>query len=418
MGYFRFILAILVAAAHLGWVGGITMFHVVETFFIITGFYMGFILDSGKYQTYKDFIINRLLRIYPVYWAFLALIFVACGMMILTGKTIDITPLNVYTRFGSSLSLTSWIYLIFNNLFIVTQELASFMIMKEGELFFSKSIIPIEGTDVYLCYFTLIRAAWSVGPELIFYFLAPFFVNRIKPKFQMIIILILLSYFCKLYFLMSGYDYDPWAYRVFPSHLHLYLLGVLLYYFYARGFIQSMTQKFSSKSKYSLGIIIVALIVIFDCCFPMEKKIVNSLPNHWSHFIDPYLQIFTSRQVLLMKLEIFELARFLIKSFSIALLFHLFKDSRLDRIIGDLSYPLFICHYPVFIIFNVYVPIHSRIAIIEAICLSIIISVFLYYWVQKPIDKYRNNRIKQSNPKFSDNNISLYRTSAVALGAS
>src|SRR5260370_9516411 len=46
----------------------------VNSFFIISGFYMAFILNEkyvGKNSSYRLFITNRFLRIYPIYWIIL-----------------------------------------------------------------------------------------------------------------------------------------------------------------------------------------------------------------------------------------------------------------------------------------------------------------------------------------------------------
>src|SRR5437660_1584735 len=74
MGLLRLFLAISVAIQHSGKAWGIGGGRAVEIFFIISGFYMGLILNSGKYQHYKTYLINRFLRIFPLYWVNLLLI--------------------------------------------------------------------------------------------------------------------------------------------------------------------------------------------------------------------------------------------------------------------------------------------------------------------------------------------------------
>jgi peptidoglycan/LPS O-acetylase OafA/YrhL len=79
MGLLRFLLAVSVILNHagllygFGFVGGSTA---VEAFFIISGFYITLILNE-KYikanNSYKLFITNRFLRLYPFYWIVLIL---------------------------------------------------------------------------------------------------------------------------------------------------------------------------------------------------------------------------------------------------------------------------------------------------------------------------------------------------------
>src|SRR5450759_4624800 len=74
MGIIRVLLALSVVAAHFGgiwnlrFVGGQVA---VQSFYIISGFYMSLILNEkyvGKNKSYKLFITNRFLRLYPIYW--------------------------------------------------------------------------------------------------------------------------------------------------------------------------------------------------------------------------------------------------------------------------------------------------------------------------------------------------------------
>ena len=74
MGMIRFLLALSVVAAHgaviwkFNLVGGQIA---VQAFYIISGFYMSLIINEkyiGKNNSYKLFITNRFLRLYPIYW--------------------------------------------------------------------------------------------------------------------------------------------------------------------------------------------------------------------------------------------------------------------------------------------------------------------------------------------------------------
>src|SRR5450759_1833879 len=84
MGIIRVLLALSVVAAHFGgiwnlrFVGGQVA---VQSFYIISGFYMSLILNEkyvGKNKSYKLFITNRFLRLYPIYWTVLLLTIIFC----------------------------------------------------------------------------------------------------------------------------------------------------------------------------------------------------------------------------------------------------------------------------------------------------------------------------------------------------
>ena len=77
MGILRILLAISVVLSHsssifrVSFVGGPLA---VQAFFIISGFYMSLILNEkyiGVNNSYKLFISNRFLRLYPMYWVIL-----------------------------------------------------------------------------------------------------------------------------------------------------------------------------------------------------------------------------------------------------------------------------------------------------------------------------------------------------------
>ena len=77
MGKIRLLLALSVVAVHGGiiWKFQLVGGHIaVQAFFIISGFYMSLILNEkyiGSNSSYKLFITNRFLRLYPIYWTVL-----------------------------------------------------------------------------------------------------------------------------------------------------------------------------------------------------------------------------------------------------------------------------------------------------------------------------------------------------------
>ena len=78
MGIFRLLLAFSVVVIHSNpeptWFMDGKL--AVRVFYIISGFYMTLILNEkyiGQNSSYKLFITNRLLRLYPIYWVILLL---------------------------------------------------------------------------------------------------------------------------------------------------------------------------------------------------------------------------------------------------------------------------------------------------------------------------------------------------------
>jgi peptidoglycan/LPS O-acetylase OafA/YrhL len=71
-GAFRLVLALVVAAAHLGHLGGFAAGYAVHAFYALSGYLMCLIVNQRYAQgprAFALFCLNRALRIYPLYWA-------------------------------------------------------------------------------------------------------------------------------------------------------------------------------------------------------------------------------------------------------------------------------------------------------------------------------------------------------------
>src|SRR5438874_948988 len=108
MGILRLALALCIYFVHTGWLGGFAVFpdrfRAVYTFFIISGFYMAYILNKkyvGKKSSYFLFISNRFLRIYPLYWVIFLLTIIFSGFMLWRG--VDTGDISGFVHFYASL---------------------------------------------------------------------------------------------------------------------------------------------------------------------------------------------------------------------------------------------------------------------------------------------------------------------------
>ena len=73
-------------------------------------------------------------------------------------------------------------------------------------------------------------------------------------------------------------------------------------------------------------------------------------------------------------------------------LFELTKHSKADRLIGELSYPLYIVHFPVLIYLW---GCNIKQSHLGLLCFSItlVISILIHFIVERPIDKWRQKSI-------------------------
>ena len=120
MGAIRLLLALSVVAVHGGAIFGFSMVGgqiAVQSFYIISGFYMSLILNEkyiGVNNSYRLFLTNRLIRLYPIYWSVLLGTIIACaGVAIVTNG-------HYLPKFDSYLSVKAnvftFAYLILTNI--------------------------------------------------------------------------------------------------------------------------------------------------------------------------------------------------------------------------------------------------------------------------------------------------------------
>lgn len=325
MGLLRFLLAICVVAAHAEGIFGLHLIGgelAVQSFFIISGFYMSMILNE-KYNSYKLFISSRFIRIYPLYFIVLILSLIV-GLSFL--KT-DYHPeglLTYYSKYGASLSFPTQFFLFFSNTFIFFQDVVMFLGINNvnGNLFFTSNF-QNSNPPLYLLLF--IPQAWSISIELFFYLLAPFIV---KKSLYVIFLLILGSLFIRFY-LAHIYNLvkDPWSYRFFPNELVFFLLGTLCYKLYK----SSWLIKITSTQTYLGSFILIIITIVYN---PFNRVLIN--------LGMPYILYITYIALI-----------FLL----ISLLFKLTKNWKLDRMIGELSYPIYLIN-SLFISYHIYLHIY------------------------------------------------------------
>lgn len=153
-GFFRYALALLVVQGHL-WpsIGVWTGTYAVHSFYLLSGYLMALVLDRTYPPTapgIRDFLLNRGLRIYPPY---LAVVLLTIGAMSIDERVF--TVLNDHT-FGWPTTLDGWLrnFGIFGlNIHLVSKELA----------FAPRFIPPSWSLDTELCFYILM--ALGLGRE-------------------------------------------------------------------------------------------------------------------------------------------------------------------------------------------------------------------------------------------------------------
>lgn len=354
----RFIFAISVVIAHVGPLYGFTLIGgkiAVQSFFILSGFYMALILND-KYKKpngYMLFIRNRILRIYPVYFAVLILTFLFSIYWSTDGLINSFLP---YQNDNIRLHPMTMLYLIFQNIVILTQDIGNFFsINQEGLLFFDPHA---SSTLPFVYQHSLIPQAWTLSIELLFYLLAPLFIRR---KTIFIIILLLLSISVRVIIYSLGFHHEPWTNKFFPTELAFFLAGILAFRMYQK--------KLFFKIKRMEFIIFYIALVLLTLVYDMLPKI--------SGIINPM-----------------QLLYFIFFFTITPLIFGFLKNNKLDRFIGELSYPIYISHIFIFLVIrNLNITKNPNTNSLLSIVSTILFSILLYVSIIKPVEKYRKKGI-------------------------
>lgn len=359
MGIIRLLLALSVVSLHCGpilsmqLVGGTAA---VQAFYIISGFYMAMILTNkyvGK-NHYKNFITNRLLKLLPTYWIILLTV-IGLGIIgLYIGRNF------IFERYNQSfdiLPLKIQLLIIFSNLFIIGQDFLFFIgLDKSSGLFFENNY---ETSNFPLHHFIFVGQAWTLSIELMFYSIAPL-INKLKSIHLTIIALLFLM--CRFYLYSQGFNHKPWDYQFFPFELTFFLSGMLMFRFYNN----LMSDKLLKQTKNGLPFFF--FIVLFILTFqyvPLSNQI---------------------------KMYLFYVC-FVI---SLPFIFHYSKGSKIDRLIGELSYPVYLSHIMIGYVVGQLFPVKSFLFSLTTASLSIIFSILLNKYLIGRIEIYRQKRIEKT----------------------
>ena len=364
MGVIRILLAISVVMAHAGPIFGLNEVGgliAVKAFYIISGFYMSLILNDkyiGRTDSYKLFLSNRLLRLFPIYWTMLLLMVLVCVGMGVSSHGQFWSKLQPWVDYRNQMGPGAVLYLVLTNILLLGQDVAMFLGLDihTGHLFFTSNFWK---TTPQLYTFLLIPQAWTVGLEIMFYMIAPFIVRR---KVGVVLALVVLSLSIRVLLDRMGLKNDPWNYRFFPAELLFFLLGNLSYRLYKR-----IESKNVSKGLMAAAAGVIWLYTVFYDKLEIPQK---------------------------------DLTYFAVFALAVPLIFKFSRGSRLDYMIGELSYPIYICHTFVILFLGRMTVLVKLLG--PGLTVAIVatgLAMVLNRFIARPIEKIRQARVhKLSKP--------------------
>ncbi|MFZ0845845.1 MAG: acyltransferase [Pseudolabrys sp.] len=290
---------------------------------------------NAKYSNVWLFWTNRALRLYPAFLFFVALTW---GWFFLAWMWLGKPPQNSWMAAYADMHWWQSALIVLSNWTMLGQDIASVLAYEAGKGF---SIIEKEGLPLWVGWLLTIRPAWSLSVEIIFYLLAPALV-RLNGVWLLLIAAVSLAVHVSTGPMISYY--------LFPSNLWLFIIGISLH--------RTMPY-FERLPLWSLGALAAPLSVAMI---------------YWIPSLEP--------------------AVYFLAAAAVPPLFLVTRNWRLDRAIGDLSYPIYLGHLPITLIFQNTLHVNSGPLVLAATTAMAFLVVRL---IDHPIDRWRQRRVRQFN---------------------
>jgi peptidoglycan/LPS O-acetylase OafA/YrhL len=244
---------------------------------------------------------------------------------------------------------TTALVMAFENIAVIGQEMLFwFTVGPDGSLSFDASGVLPNETTTLAWQALLVPQAWSLSMELVFYAFAPFFA---RLSWRWLAGLALASIAVRFGGLLLPVDFPLWQGRLVPTGLFLFLMGMLAH--------RALPAAARAPKLFGwlIGLAILAMVI--------------ALPlTHWAPIAQRW-------------------AAFFAIAVATPFMFATFKDDAFDRWVGDLSYPLYLCHLAVIGVVLTYEP---PFALWIAIGGSLLLATALLVLIEHPVDRWRQRR--------------------------
>jgi peptidoglycan/LPS O-acetylase OafA/YrhL len=356
MGTVRFLLALCVVGGHSpgGAILGVTLLTgitAVQCFYVISGFLITMILNErAEYSSLRNFYLSRYLRLWPTY------VVIALLSLVLFKRDV------MFSELPKIASLPTMTFIAFSNLMLFFQDWFLFLRLDGGYLVPTAAFADWPSPQLYT--FLLVPQCWTLGVELTFYAMAPFICRR----WRLVGLLFIFGAASRLIVASYSPTIDPWIYRFAPAEMMMFAAGGLAYF---AG--RSVCPLFPLATRRVCSAAMIAFAVVI-----VGNKMVGPWIGH--HFRD------MSSTLLLLNWPILILI-----VLAVAPLFYGTRNNRIDRWLGELSYPLYVCHLLVAELLARYMPAWSTAGNALYVASSIGLSAILVFAIIDPIDQVRRN---------------------------
>ena len=324
----------------------------VQSFFMISGFYMALVLGTG-YRDVRSFYFNRLLRIFPTYW--LVLIGLAVAQLIIGHPTFVGRIMS-----EASINWEAKLLMLVANIMIFGSDTMMFFFGDANGLHFTTNFNSHK--PLYILH--AIPPAWSLPLELMFYAVAPFVVRN-KAR---LIVLVMASLLLRLFLSHMGLNKDPWSGRFFPNELVFFCIGALAFHAYV--WLKQLDDRLPPHFLESAGLVALIGLVVFILNFDRAPPLLPAFAGIGGKHVQLYVCL----------------------GLALPLIFHATRHNTIDRWIGELSYPIYIVHMAVIGLID-HLPMLTNVRIYNILFYSLAISVMIATLFQGPLEA----RFKRGN---------------------
>jgi peptidoglycan/LPS O-acetylase OafA/YrhL len=317
----------------------------VQSFFIISGFYMALVLD-GKYKDIGLFYSNRLLRLFPTYLVMTALTIAA---IYLFNASATLNPELINRMLQNPLTTA---VMAFENLFMVGQEMLFWISIDEnGAMVWDpRGPLPDENTVVGW-QGVFVPQSWSLSMELMFYAIAPFLARGGWKWIAAICAASIALRLSGVFLEGAGVDYLLWASRFFPAALFLFLFGMLAH----------KLLPLAARLPKAVGWVMALGVLAFIVTFPLWG--LTDLIWRWGVYA--------------------------LITLTTPFIFHAFKDNAIDRWVGDLSYPIYMTQlFVIGFVLTFNPPFGMWIGIFGTVAMAVLVLLI----IDHPLDRWRQRR--------------------------
>lgn len=364
MGLLRLFLALNVLIEHANIFNDIKLVsymlnggHAVPVFFMISGFYMSLILNgSYKENRYGNlaFYVSRYLRLWPVYIVVLLLF-------------VMFRP--IHEIWDISAGAQIFVYFVACTMFGY-ELLQWFAFNRENSSLFFAETVKLGPGHTTLDMLIMMRPMWSIGIEIWFYIIAPFALR----KFKVVFCLFCFAFFIHILLVNALPFQDPKVYRNALNYLYLFLAGSFGFYLY---------QYVITNHKPQRWILISCMVGMFLLLYNF-RFLIYLIRNSSG------LDLRYCQDIVYLPIAMF-----------LPFVFMLSRHNTLDRFIGNLSYPLYVVHWPI-VTYGKVIFKDDPIWWFYAISFSLLAAFLLEIGVSQPIDKLRHKlskKMQQFTPK-------------------